>query len=127
MRFFILVFVILPALEIGVFLLSGKTIGVWNTVLIIIFTGILGAFLTKRQGLEVMRKAQDAVRAGYPPDDVLLDGICIFLGGSLLISPGFITDCLGLILLLPPTRKLIKPLLIKWFQRWIDKRTIYID
>jgi len=61
MRFFILVFVILPALEIGVFLLSGKTIGVWNTVLIIIFTGILGAFLTKRQGLEVMRKAQDAV------------------------------------------------------------------
>lgn len=47
MRFFILVFIILPALEIGVFLLSGKTIGVWNTVLIIIFTGILGAFLTK--------------------------------------------------------------------------------
>ncbi len=70
MRFFILVFIILPALEIGVFLLSGKTIGVWNTVLIIIFTGILGAFLTKRQGLEVMRKAQDAVRAGYPPGDV---------------------------------------------------------
>jgi UPF0716 protein FxsA len=127
MRFFILVFIILPALEIGVFLLSGKTIGVWNTVLIIILTGILGAFLTKRQGLEVMRKAQDAVRVGYPPGDVLLDGICIFLGGILLISPGFISDCLGLILLLPPTRKLIKPLLIKWFQRWIDKRTIYID
>lgn len=126
MRLLLPIFIILPALEIAVFLLSGKTIGIGNTFIIMILTGFLGAYLTKKEGLDVFRKVQLQLQSGIPPGNVLLDGICIFLGGCLLISPGFISDCLGIIFLFPPTRKLIKPFLLKWFKRWINQNTIFI-
>lgn len=94
--------------------------------MVIILTGILGAILSKKEGLEVIRRAQAEIRSGHPPGNVILDGVCVFVGGILLILPGFVTDLCGLVLLLPPTRKIIKPLLIKWMKRWIDRGTIFI-
>ncbi|WP_033828205.1 FxsA family protein [Bacillus andreraoultii] len=126
MRILLPIFILLPALEIGVLLISGNTIGIWNTVMVIILTGILGTILLKKEGLEVIRRAQAEIRSGRPPGNAILDGVCVFVGGILLILPGFVTDCFGLLLLLPPTRKMIKPLLIKWIKRWIDRSTIFI-
>jgi len=113
-------------MEIGLFILSGKTIGVLPTVGLLIVTGILGAYLAKKQGLEALRRVQHDLRSGIPPGIVMLDGVCILLGGLLLLSPGFVTDIMGLLLLLPVTRKAIKPFLLKMIKKWINRKHIYI-
>lgn len=112
--------IIVPALEIGLLVFSGNTIGVWPTILLIIATGVIGAWLAKNQGLEVLRKAQEDISYGYPPANAIIDGICILIGGTLLLTPGFITDTIGFFLLLPPTRNMIKPLIGKIIQRMIN-------
>jgi|SRR3954451_23294115 UPF0716 protein FxsA len=126
MRILILLFILIPAGEIGVLLLSGKTIGIWPTILLLILTGILGSYLAKRQGMNTIRKVQEQLQFGRLPGDEILDGICILFGGLLLLSPGFLTDVFGLILLFPLTRVLLKPMIIKMFQKWINKNTITI-
>ncbi len=126
LKYFILLFIILPAVEIGVFILAGNEIGILNTVAIIILTGILGAFLAKRQGLSALQKVQEQIRNGEPPGNALLDGVCILAGGILLLSPGFITDLFGLILLIPFTRIALRPLLLKMIKKWISRKQIYI-
>lgn len=126
LRTFLLLIVIIPAAEIGILLFSGKTIGIWPTILLILFTGVLGSFLAKKQGLETIRKVQEQIRYGRLPGNELLDGVCIIAGGIFLLSPGFLTDLFGLFLLLPPTRMLFKPMLIKLFQKWMEKNTFTI-
>ncbi|PLR98119.1 FxsA family protein [Bacillus sp. T33-2] len=126
MRYFLLFLIIVPAAEIGLLLLSGRTIGVWPTILMIIGTGFLGAYLAKRQGLETIRKAQEQLRQGRMPGETVLDGICILVGGTLLLTPGFVTDLLGLLLLVPPTRKFFKMMMLKAFRKWINKGNITI-
>ncbi|MDQ0220081.1 membrane protein FxsA [Peribacillus cavernae] len=126
MRYLLLLLIVIPAVEIAVLLLSGRTIGVWPTLLLIISTGLIGAFLAKQQGLETLRKAQEQMRYGQLPGDALLDGICILIGGTFLLTPGFVSDLIGLVLLLPPTRKIIKPVLLKMIRNMIDKRKITI-
>ncbi|GLB58478.1 FxsA family protein [Cytobacillus sp. NCCP-133] len=126
MRYILLLLIIVPAAEIGVLLLSGNTIGLWPTLAIIIFTGILGAYLTKKQGLETVRKVQDQLRYGQMPGDAILDGACILVGGTLLLTPGFITDGIGFTLLAPPTRNFYKKILLAVLRRWVDKGTITI-
>jgi UPF0716 protein FxsA len=126
MRYLLLFLIIVPAVEIAFLLLSGKTIGILPTIFLLIFTGVLGAYLAKREGLETIRKAQEQLRYGQIPGDALLDGICILLGGTLLLTPGFITDVIGFLLLAPPTRKFFKIQLIEAFKRWIEKGTVTI-
>lgn len=126
MKYLVLVFIVVPALEIGLFILTGQAIGSFATVALIIATGILGAAMAKKEGLGVLRKMQEQVRFGHPPGEALLEGFCVLIGGLLLLTPGFITDAAGLILLLPPTRKLFKPMLLKLFRNWVSKRHIYI-
>ncbi len=126
MRYIVLLLIIIPAAEIGLLLLSGKTIGIWTTITLIVLTGLLGAYLAKQQGLDTIRKAQHLLQSGQMPGDVLLDGVCIIIGGTLLLTPGFITDATGFLLLLPPTRKFFKALLSKVFHNWMNKGRIKI-
>lgn len=126
MKYLIPIFIILPALEIGAFLLASHTLGIWSTILLIVLTGFLGAYLMKRQGLETFRNANSMIQNGVAPGEVLIDGISILLGGLLLLSPGFITDFLGLYLLLPFTRKTVKPLIRRAIRNWIDKNTFTV-
>ncbi|MBS4208787.1 membrane protein FxsA [Bacillus sp. FJAT-50079] len=123
----ILLFIVVPALEIGMFILAGKAIGVFSTVMLIIATGILGAYFAKRQGMSALRKVQEQLRLGQPPGNALLDGVCGFVGGILLLSPGFITDAIGLLLLLPFMQKYIRPILLKVIKNWFSgHRRFYI-
>lgn len=126
MRYLILLLIIIPAAEIGILLFSGRTLGIFPTILLIILTGIVGAYLAKQQGIQTIRNAQEQLRYGRVPGEALMDGICILIGGTLLLTPGFITDITGFLLLAPPTRVIFKPFLIKLFSNWINKGNIKI-
>lgn len=126
MRYLVLLIILIPAADIGLLLFSGKTIGVFPTLSLIILTGVLGAYLAKSQGLETIRKAQEQLRYGQLPGDAVLDGICILVGGTLLLTPGFLTDILGFLMLLPFTRRFFKWLLILSFRKRISGKNIKI-
>ena len=96
-----LLFTIIPILELYLIIKVGGMIGAFNTVLIILTTGIIGASLAKSQGLIVLSKIQQALNEGRIPGNELLHGLMILIGGATLLTPGFITDLIGLSMLIP--------------------------
>ncbi|MCY8951250.1 membrane protein FxsA [Bacillus atrophaeus] len=126
MRFLFLFFIVCPAIEIGIFLLSGKLIGIFPTVLLMILTGAIGAIVAKKQGVEVYYRVQRELQYGKMPGEAILDGLCIFIGGLLLMLPGFLSDLAGACLLIPFTRIWCKPLLFKWLRGMSKNKRIII-
>lgn len=126
MRYLLLLLIIIPAGEIGVFILAGNTIGLWPTMTLIILTGIIGAYLAKKQGLEAIKRAQLDMEYGQVPGEAILDGIGILIGGIFLLTPGFISDTIGFLLLIPQSRALLKIPLQKAMRKWIEKRNVTI-
>lgn len=126
MRYLFLLIIAIPAAEIGLLLFSGNTIGVWPTLLLILLTGVIGVYLAKREGLQTIRKAQEQLRNGQIPGEAVLDGVCIVMGGILLLTPGFITDISGFLMLFPPTRRVCKFLLINSLRKKIQRGNIKI-
>jgi UPF0716 protein FxsA len=126
MRYLALLIIIIPAIDIGVLLVSGKTIGVLPTIAIIILTGIAGAYLAKKEGLQTIRRAQEQFSQGQIPGESVLDGICVIIGGTLLLTPGFITDLLGFLLLFPPSRRPFKLLMKNALRKRIQNGNIKI-
>ena len=112
--YLILFFTILPALELTLLIKIGTHIGAGNTLLIILCTGVLGASLARMQGFIVLQKIHDDLNHGIMPNARLMDGLMILTGGILLLTPGFITDLLGLLMLIPWTRTL--------FKRWLGRK-----
>lgn len=106
---------LLPLLEIYVLIESGRLIGLWPTVLLVVLTGIAGSWLMRQQGFALLGKIQRELAAGHLPADSLLDGALIIAGGMLLLTPGFCTDLTGASMLTPPTRKLWR----KWLEHWL--------
>ncbi|GAE27900.1 FxsA protein [Halalkalibacter wakoensis JCM 9140] len=125
-RLLLLLIIIVPALEIAVLILSGNIIGVWPTILLIIATGVLGAWLAKKEGLQALRLAQLQTQQGQLPSTVILDGLCILVGGVVLLTPGFITDAIGFFLLVPVTRTYAKALLLKMFNQLVKNGNFVI-
>jgi UPF0716 protein FxsA len=113
-----LLFTIIPVLELYLLIKIGGMIGALNTVLIILVTAIVGASLTKSQGLMVLSQIQQALNEGRLPANELLHGLIILLGGVALLTPGFITDFIGLSMLIPHIRNIY----IKFAERMIKKR-----
>ena len=112
-----LLFFAVPLVEIYLLIQVGQVIGALPTILLVIATSVLGAYLLKQQGLAALTRFQNNLRQGQLPADELKEGIFIVLGGILLMTPGFFTDFLGLFCLLPPTRKLLMKLFAKRLQR----------
>ena len=108
----------LPVLEIYVLIESGRLIGVWPTVLLVVFTGIAGSWLMRQQGLALLVQLQKELASGQVPAGVLLDGALILAGGMLLLTPGFCTDLTGASMLIPGTRNLWR----KWLQSWLTRQ-----
>ncbi|WP_273851031.1 FxsA family protein [Guptibacillus spartinae] len=117
-RILLLFIIIVPALEIALLLLSGKTLGLLPTVLLIIGTGILGAWLARKEGAETIQKVNRQMQTGQMPGEAILDGLCILVGGVVLLTPGFITDAVGFLLLIPATRKPFK----RWMKKFLERR-----
>lgn len=124
LRWLAVLFIVLPALEIFLLIQSGKLIGGMATFGLLILAGFLGAYMAKREGKRVWDYAQFRLSRGEVPTDSILDGICVFLGGALLIFPGYITDIAGLLLLVPLTRGIAKLLVLRYITRRIDQGRI---
>ena len=100
----LLLFTLVPALELAILLAIGQRIGLLPTLALIATTGLIGAWLARREGLRTWREFRGTVASGALPGDTLLQGAAILVGGTLLLTPGVVTDLLGILLLLPPTR-----------------------
>jgi len=115
-----LVFVGVPFAELYVLLQVGHAIGVLNTLGLLILVSIVGAWLAKREGIGVIRRMQAALNAGRVPGVELLDGFLILLAAALMITPGFLTDIVAILLLLPPVRAVARHSLRRRFARRIE-------
>ena len=104
-------FIVVPIVEIYVLIQVGQVIGVWWTVLLLIADSILGTWLIKREGGRAWQAMRTALDSGRMPARELADGALILVGGTLMLSPGFVTDAFGILLILPFTRPLFRRLL----------------
>ena len=107
MRFVFLLLLLIPAIEIGLFIEAGSRIGTLNTILLIIATAVIGVGLIRQQGISTVFRAQEKMNRGEAPAYEMLEGVFFALAGIMLLTPGFFTDSLGFLLLIPPLRKLM--------------------
>lgn len=111
-----LLLTVVPLVELTLLLTLGKYTSISFTLGFVIVTGILGAVLLRYQGLFAWRNVQKDLREGRMPTDSLLDGLMIVIAAVLLITPGVLTDLVGITLLIPPCRRLYRILLARWFR-----------
>ena len=109
MAFLILLALILvPLIEIGVFIEVGGAIGLWPTLALIVVTALLGTWQLQAQGLTTLNRAREQMDRGAMPARELFDGACLLIAGALLLVPGFVTDVLGALLFVPPVRDALR-------------------
>ena len=123
----ILAFTLIPVAEIYILIKLGGAIGALNTVLVVILTAVTGAYLARLEGTRTLMQLRANMEQGVMPAGELLDALLIFVAGVVLLTPGFLTDLAGLMLLFPLIRRLIKQWLKKQIQHKMEYRTIDID
>jgi UPF0716 protein FxsA len=111
----LLLFIVVPIAELAVIIQVGQEIGVWWTIAILVADSILGSLLMRSQGRIAWRRFNETAQAGRVPAREVLDGVLVIFGGAFLLTPGFITDIIGVVFLLPPTRALVRRFLVKRF------------
>jgi UPF0716 protein FxsA len=109
----LVIFIVVPLAELYVIFKVGESIGYPLTILILAVDSIIGSLLLKSQGRAVWRRFSETMAAGRVPHRELLDGVMVIFGGAFLITPGFLTDILGILLLLPPTRAVLRRLVVR--------------
>jgi UPF0716 protein FxsA len=107
----IVLFIVVPIAELYVIIQVGEAIGLWPTLALLLADALLGSFLLKHQGRGAWRRFNEALAQRRFPGKEVVDGLLIVVGGTLLLAPGFITDIFGLILLIPPTRAIVRSVL----------------
>jgi UPF0716 protein FxsA len=113
----VLLFTVVPLLELYILIKIGGHIGGLNTILLVIITAALGAWLARLQGLRTLQQIQASLARGQIPAEEMIDGVLILAGGILLLTPGVLTDLFALILLFPYTRTHFK----RWLRRRFDR------
>jgi UPF0716 protein FxsA len=111
----VLIFIVVPIVEIYVIIQVGEAIGALWTIALLVADSILGSVLMRSQGRAAWRRFNETVAGGRVPAREVLDGALVIFGGALLLTPGFVTDIFGLIFLLPPTRTVVRQLLVRRF------------
>jgi UPF0716 protein FxsA len=117
----VVLFILVPLLELYLILQVSDAIGIGWTLLILIADSVLGSYLLKSQGRQVWRRFNEATAAGKVPHSEIIDGVLIIFGGAFLITPGFFTDVFGLLFLLPPTRAAFR----RMVRRAIERGTVW--
>ena len=105
---FLFLFIGIPLLEIAVLIEVGDQIGLWSTIGLIILTAVIGTWMLRFQGIATLAKAQKQLNQGAIPAKEIFDGLCLLAAGALLLTPGFVTDSIGFILLVPPVREYLR-------------------
>ncbi len=122
----ILIFIVVPLIEILLLIEIGNQIGALNTILVIVLTAILGASMMRHQGFTIMRNIQRDLSEGRMPTVELINGALVLVGGIVLLTPGFFTDAVGFILLIPATRGFIRKKIQRLIRRKIESGDIHI-
>lgn len=122
----LLIFVIVPLIELYFLLEISQFIGVFTTVLVIIFTGAAGVSIAKRQGYQVINNIRSTLNAGKMPTDDLISALLILIGGVTLLTPGFLTDITGFLLILPGSRDLIAAFAKKYFLKYVKENKVEV-
>lgn len=112
-----LLLIVAPLVELYVAIQVAQVIGGWNTIAVLLLVGAFGAWLLRRQGAATLRRGQRALAEGRMPDRELLDGLFLAIAAALMIAPGFVSDAVGILLLLPPVRALLRPMVTRRFGR----------
>ncbi len=118
----LLLFTVVPAIELYALLQLGAWMGALNTFLLVVTTGVIGSWLAKREGLGVLLQLRSELEQGMPPGERVLEGVMVFVGGLLLVTPGVFTDLAGFLLIVGPTRRLLAPAILSWITRNVDIR-----
>jgi UPF0716 protein FxsA len=116
------VFIVLPVAELYLILKVGDLIGVPLTILLLAADSVIGSLLLRSQGRAAWRRLNEALAEGRMPHREVQDGALVIFGGAFLITPGFITDVIGLLMLLPPTRPLVRRLVMRALTRRAERR-----
>lgn len=111
----LVLFIVVPIVEIFAIIQVGQAIGVWWTVGLLVADSILGSLLMRSQGRAAWRRFNAAIAEGRAPAREVLDGVLVIFGGALLLTPGFVTDVFGALFLLPPTRAVLRRVLVRRF------------
>ena len=117
----ILLFTIVPLVELAILFKLNAYIGFFSTIGIVIFTGVLGAYLAKSQGKEILFRIRYEMQDGRLPGDQLINGLCVLVGGAMLLTPGILTDMVGFTLVIPVTREFVKGFVKDKLQRMVDE------
>jgi UPF0716 protein FxsA len=123
-RWLLLLFFLVPLAELYLLLWTGSQIGFWPTVATTLAAAVLGSYLAKREGLKVWREWQRALTELRPPEQGVIDGVLVLVGSAFLIAPGFITDVAGMLMLFPPSRRVLARLVRRWVNRRLDDGSI---
>lgn len=118
MKYLVALLIIVPTIEIWGLITAGQAFGWVPTLVVVILTGVVGAWLARKEGLQIFRSAQVQMQRGELPGEMILDGILVFAGGLVLLTPGFFTDAMGFLCLLPVTRAIMK----KYLKAWLLKK-----
>ena len=118
------IFVVIPATELYVLIEVGSEIGALTTIWLVILTALLGGWMVRQQGLGVMFRMREQMQRGEPPGIEILEGALLLIMGVLLLLPGFITDALGFLLLIPPLRRW---LILHWLKRLGAITAVHVD
>ena len=121
-----LCFTLIPMIELYLLIQVGSVIGGFNTILLVIISGFLGAWLARMEGMNTLVRVRTNMQQGIMPTEDLLDGLIILIAGIVLITPGLLTDAMGLTLLWPVSRNAFKRFLRKKFDEWASNNTIDI-
>jgi UPF0716 protein FxsA len=121
----ILMFTALPVVELYLLFKAGAIIGAGSTLLLVLGTGLVGAWVAKSQGRQILYRAQKELQNGQLPADQLIHGLLVFTGGLLLMTPGFVTDFMGMWMIFPLTRVLLIIVVRKWFERGLRSGRIF--
>ena len=111
----IVLFIVVPIAELAVLIQIGQAIGIGWTIALLIADAVVGSLLARSQGRATWRRFNEALSAGRPPAREVMDGALVLFGGALLLTPGFLSDILGVFLLLPPTRAFVRAVLVRRF------------
>jgi UPF0716 protein FxsA len=123
----VIAFIVVPLAELAVIIAVGDLIGLLPTLLLLLVVSAAGAWLSKREGLAAWRRFQLALAEGRVPTVEVADGAMILLAGALLLTPGFLTDVVGILLLLPPTRATARRLAPRLAARRVRRRRVVVD
>ncbi len=119
---FLILFVGIPLIELMLFLQIGSRIGLLATIATVVLTGIIGASLTKSQGLQVLSKYQKALAEGRMPHAEVIEGLMILVAGAMLLTPGFLTDAIGFALLIPSVRAAVRAIAVEKLKQKVEVR-----